>query len=188
MASRRDQMFPVLTPAEIARVQRFGTPVGFRRGERLYTVGDTSPGLFLILKGSVTAVQRDGMGAHDAVARHAAGQFTGDVGQLAGGPALVDCVAEEDVEALLLAPEQLRALIIAEADLGERVVRALILRRVALLQAGGTGVVLIGNPYAPGVLRLQSFLGRNGYPHHALDASRDKDAAAMHQQYGAAPD
>ena len=33
-------------------------------------------------------------------------------------------------------PEQLRALIIAEADLGERIVRALILRRVALIEAG----------------------------------------------------
>src|SRR5205085_3580122 len=167
MASRRDQMFPVLTPADIARMQRFAAPMGLRRGERLYSVGDTSPGLFVILKGSATAVQRDGMGAHEAVARHAAGQFTGDIGQLSGGPALVDCVAEEDVEALLLPPEQLRALIIAEADLGERIVRALILRRVALLQAGGTGVVLIGNPYAPGVVRLQSLLRRNGHPYHA---------------------
>src|SRR3954462_8957138 len=188
MASRRDQMFPVLTPAEIERSRRFGRPVGFRRGERLYAVGDSNPGLFVVLKGAVTAVQRDGMGAHEAVARHAAGQFTGDVGQLAGGPALVDAVAEEDVEALLLPPEQLRALIIAEADLGERLVRALILRRVALLQAGGTGVVLIGNPHAPGVLRLQGFLSLNGHPHHVLDIARDRDAAAMHQQAGAAPD
>ena len=187
-ASRHDQAFPVLTAAEIARITRFGQPVGFRRGERLYVAGEPSPGMFLVLKGAVSAVQRDGMGAHARIARHAPGQFTGEVGQLSGGPALVDGIAEEEVEALLLPPEQLRALIVAEADLGERMVRAFILRRVALLQQGASGVVLVGNPRAPGVLRLESFLDRNGFPNHLLDIGRERDAAALHQQYGAAPD
>lgn len=187
-ATRSEQTFPTLTPAEIARMQRFGLPMGFRRGERLYVAGEPSPGLFVVQKGVVVAVQRDGMGTHAAIARHGAGQFTGEIGQLSGGTALVDGVAEEDVEGLLLPPEQLRALIIAEADLGERIVRALILRRVALLQQGATGVVLVGNPRAPDLLRLQGFLDRNGYPNHVLDIARDRDAALMHQQYGAAPD
>ena len=63
-------------------------------------------------------------------------------------------------------PGQLRALIIAEADLGERIVRALILRRVALIEAGASGPVLIGQPQSADVLRLQNFLRRNGQPHH----------------------
>lgn len=187
-ASRQHQAFPVLTAAEIARIERFGRPVGFRKGERLYVAGEPSPGMFVLRKGAVAAVQRDGMGPHAQIARHGPGQFTGEVGQLSGGPALVDGIAEEDVEALLLPPEQLRALIIAEADLGERLVRALILRRVALLQQGASGVVLVGNPRAAGLLRLESFLDRNGFPNHVLDAARDAEAAALHQQYGAAPD
>lgn len=60
-------------------------------------------------------------------------------------------------------------------------VRALILRRVALIKAGGSGPVLIGH-----LMRLKSFLDRNGYPHHVLDIAQDPDAAALHQQYGAA--
>ena len=187
-ATRREQAFPVLTPAEAARMERFGRPVGFRRGERLYVAGEPSPGLFLIRKGSVAAVQRDGMGTHAAITHHRPGQFTGEIGQLSGASALVDGVAQEDVEALLLPPEQLRALIIAEADLGERIMRALILRRVALLQQGASGVVLVGNPRAPDVLRLQGFLDRNGYPNHVLDVGQDAEAALLHQQYGAAPD
>jgi thioredoxin reductase (NADPH) len=187
-ASRRHQTFPVLSAADIARIQRFGKPVRFRRGERLYVAGERSPGMFLVLKGAVNAIARDGMGAHHQITRHAVGQFTGEVGQLSGEQALVDGVAEEDVEALLLPSEQLRALIIAEADLGERLVRALILRRVALLEGGATGLVLIGHPRAPDVLRLQSFLQRNAYPNHVLDIEQDCDAAALHQQYGAAPD
>jgi len=185
---RQHQAFPVLTAADIARIERFGRPVGFRKGERLYVAGEPSPGLFLVRKGSIAAVQRDGIGAHAQIARHGPGQFTGEVAQLSGGRALVDGIAEDDVEALLLPPEQLRALIIAEADLGERLVRALILRRVALLQQGASGVVLVGNPRAAALLRLQSFLDRNGFPNHVLDTGRDTEAAALHQQYGAAPD
>ncbi|MBC5786317.1 FAD-dependent oxidoreductase [Ramlibacter sp. USB13] len=185
---RYQQAFPVLTAAEIARIERFGQAVGFRRGERLYVAGEPGPGLYLVRKGSVAAVQRDFLGSHAQVARHGPGQFTGEVGQLSGAPAMVDGVAEEDVEALLLPPGQLRALIIAEADLGERIVRALILRRVALQQQGASSVVLVGNPRAAGVVRLQSFLDRNGFPHHVLDTGRDAQALALHQQSGAAPD
>ncbi|MBK0394543.1 FAD-dependent oxidoreductase [Ramlibacter algicola] len=186
--SRHEQAFPLLATAEIARIQRFGLPMGFRKGDRLYVAGEPSPGMFVILKGRVAAVQRDGVGVHGAITQHGPGQFTGEVGQLSGGPALVDGVAEEDVEALLVPPEQLRALLVAEADLGERIVRALILRRVALLQRGASGVVLIGNPRAPAVLRLESFLNRNGFPHHVLDIGQDRHAAELHLQAGAAPD
>ncbi|HXD39510.1 MAG TPA: FAD-dependent oxidoreductase [Ramlibacter sp.] len=185
-ASRREQMFPVLTAAEIARIQRFGKIVQYRRGDRLVVAGEPGPGMSVVLKGAVTISQRDGMGHVVPIVRHGPGQFLGEVGQLSGKPALVDGVAEEDVQALLVPPDQLRALIIAEADLGERLVRALILRRVALIQAGATGPVLIGQPQSAGVMRLQSFLNRNGYPHHVLDVAQDADAAALHQQYGAA--
>src|SRR3954468_18986141 len=93
--SRHHQAFPVLTAAEMARIERFGRALGFRKGERLYVAGEPSPGMFLVRKGAVLAVPRDGLGAHAQVARHAAGQFTGEVGQLSGAPALVDGIAEE---------------------------------------------------------------------------------------------
>jgi len=185
-AGRRDQMFPVLAAADIARIKRFGKLVNFRRGDRLLVAGEPSPGMQLILAGTVAVTQRDGMGHVVPLIRYTPGQFMGEVGQLSGKPALVDAVADQDVQALLVPPDQLRALIIAEADLGERLVRALILRRVALIEAGATGPVLIGRPESPDVIRLQSFLSRNGYPHHVLDIAHDADAAALHQQYGAA--
>jgi thioredoxin reductase (NADPH) len=184
--SRRDQMFPVLAPAEIARIMRFGKLLDFRRGDRLFAAGEPSPGMFLVLRGALAITQRDGMGRVTPITRHGPGQFSGEVGQLSMRPALADGIADEDGQALLIASGQLRALIIAEADLGERLVRALILRRVALIQAGAAGPVLIGQPGSPAVVRLQSFLNRNGYPHHVLNVAQDADAAALHQQYGAA--
>ncbi len=83
-------------------------------------------------------------------------------------------------------PGQLRALIIAEADLGERIVRALILRRVGLIEAGASGPVLIGAPQSPACCACRTSCARNGQPHHVVDAHEDADAAALMEQYGAA--
>jgi thioredoxin reductase (NADPH) len=67
-------------------------------------------------------------------------------------------------EALIIAPERLRALLIAEAELGERVMRALILRRVGLIEVGAGGPVIVGRAENGDVLRLEGFLRRNGHP------------------------
>ena len=185
--SRRHQMFPMLADADIARMRRFGTVQRHARGAMLFSAGQPGAGMFVVLKGVVAISQRDGLGHVVPIISQGPGQFLAEVGTLSGRPALVDGRAETDVEALLVLPSQLRALIIAEADLGERLVRALILRRVALIESGASGPVVIGLPQSADVLRLQSFLSRNGQPHHVVDASRDGDAAALMEQYGAAP-
>src|SRR5215831_13446865 len=138
LASRRDQMFPRLSEADVARIRRFGTLRKYARGERLFAAGEPAPGMFVILKGSVVISQRDGLGHVTPITSQGPGQFVGEIATLTGRHALVDTHAEEDVETLLLPPEQLRALIIAEAGLGERIVRGLILRRVGLIEAGAS--------------------------------------------------
>ena len=186
LASRQHQMFPALSEAEIERIERFGSLRGYPRGSCLFAAGEPGPGMFVVLKGTVAITQRDGMGRVVPIVHQGPGQFLAEVGQLSGRPALVDGHAEDDVETLLVPPGQLRALIVAEADLGERIVRALILRRVALIEAGASGAVLIGEPRSADVLRLENFLRRNGQPHHVIDADHDADAAALLEQYGAA--
>lgn len=184
MEQRRHQMFPVLTPQEVDRIRRFGSNRRYARGDCLFTAGEPGPGMFVVLSGQVSITQRDGLGHVVPVVRQGPGQFMAEVGQLSGRPALVDGHADEDVEVLLIPPEQLRAMIIAEADLGERVVRALILRRVALIESGASGPVLIGPPGHVDILRLQTFLSRNGHPYNLVDAHTDVDAAALLEQYG----
>jgi thioredoxin reductase (NADPH) len=186
LLSRRHQMFPLLSDAEIERIRRFGSVRHYRRGERLFTAGEPGPGMFVVLKGTVAISQRDGLGHVVPIVHQGPGHFLAEVGTLAGRPALVDGIAQDEVETLLVPPGQLRALIIAEADLGERLVRALILRRVALIEAGHSGPVLIGRAQSADLLALQNFLRRNGQPHHVVDADADADAAALMEQYGAA--
>jgi thioredoxin reductase (NADPH) len=184
LATREHQMFPTLTEREIARIRRFGTIRRYAKGERLFAAGEPAPGMFVILRGTVALSQRDGLGHVNPLPPRGPGHFVAEVATLAGRHALVDAHAQDEVETLLIPPEQLRALIIAEADLGERIVRALILRRVGLVERHATGPVLIGEPQSPMMLRLQNFLKRNGYPHQAIEGKDDPAGAAMLQQYG----
>jgi thioredoxin reductase (NADPH) len=183
LRSRYDQMFPVLTPQEITRLRRFGSIRRYRDGERLFKTGDVR-GMFVILSGHVTITQRDGLGHVTPVADQGPGQFLAEVGTLSGRPALVDGHAEGDVEALMIAPEDLRRLLVAEAELGERIVRALILRRVGLIETEASGPVLIGSPTSADLVRLQNFLRRNGHPYHVLDPSIDPEAGELIAKYG----
>ena len=180
---RFEQTFPTLTPQEIARMRRFGETRRYKHGERLFETGKPGPGMFVVLSGHVAITQRDGFGHVTPIIEQGPGQFLAEIGQLSGRVALVDGHAEGDVETLLIPPERLRALLVAEADLGERIMRALILRRVSLIRGGAGGPVLIGPSDSAGVVRLQGFLTRNGIPHHLLDPVADSDAAELIARY-----
>jgi thioredoxin reductase (NADPH) len=181
--TRRHQMFPVLESADIERVRRFGKVRSYRAGEALVEVGNVGPGLTIILTGHVDITQHDQSGRRRHIVTHGPGSFMGELAQLAGRPALVDAHAQEDIEALIIPPEQLRALLIAEAELGERVMRALILRRVGLLETGAGGPLIVGRPQNGDVLRLEGFLRRNGHPYQRLNPETDADAKALIERF-----
>src|SRR3954470_18738824 len=155
---RREQMFPQLQPAEIERLRRFGKVKMWRAGEHLMEAGKPGLGMIIVLKGCVRITRKNALSADAPIVEHGPGQFVAEVGQLSGRPSLVDGVALNDVEAMVIESASLRALVIAEAELGERIMRALILRRVGLIETGGGGPVLIGAPNDAGMLRLQGFL------------------------------
>src|SRR6202162_2751609 len=184
---RRDQTFPKLDPPAIERVRRFGDVRFYTAGERLMTAGQVAPGLLVVLAGSVAVTEHDHLDVHLPIVTYGEGDFLGELAQLAGRPALTDAVAEQTVEALIIPPERLRALMIAEAELGERIMRALILRRVALVEMGAGGPVLIGDETSPDIIRLQGFLPRNSYPNQVLDPAEDPDAKSLVERYAPRP-
>ena len=112
-------------------------------GEAIVRVGETGPGIALVLSGEIEATQRDQAGKRASSSPTSRGNFMGELAQLSGRPYLVDEIAVADTEIMAIAPDRLRALLIAEAYLGERIMRALILRRVGLLETGA-GPIIIG--------------------------------------------
>ncbi|MDB6164584.1 MAG: Cyclic nucleotide-regulated FAD-dependent pyridine nucleotide-disulfide oxidoreductase [Xanthomonadaceae bacterium] len=185
---RRAQAFPTLLPDEIDRLRRYAQPRRYANGDRIYETGKASPGMLVILSGLMRVTGRDGHGHDLPVVDHRPGSFSGELGQLSGRRSFVDAIAVGDVDALLLAPADVRALLVSEALLGERIMRALILRRVALLEAGAGGPVLIGPADASGVARLRNFLTRNAIPHQLLDSADDAEAKLVLERYAPTPD
>jgi thioredoxin reductase (NADPH) len=181
IATRGAQMFPKLDPDELARLARFGEARHYAAGEMLARVGEVGPGLVLVLSGQVSVTRRE-KGGHAHIVTHERGNFMGELAQLSGRPFLVDAEALTEVEAVVIAQDRLRSLLVAEAELGERIMRALILRRVGLIEAGA-GPVIVGPEGNADVLRLVNFLRRNGHPYQRLDPAEDPCAHTLVERF-----
>jgi thioredoxin reductase (NADPH) len=183
LETRRHQMFPTLTEQEMHRLQRFGTIRTFGNGVRILEAGHTTFGMLVTLKGSIVICRYDGLGNTSFITEHGPGHFTAEVSQLAGRPSLVNATAKGETEVIVITPENLRALVIAEAELGERIVRALILRRMGLLEVNSGGPVLVAPAGNDRLFYLQSFLTSNAYPHTILDPKTDAQARTLCEYY-----
>jgi thioredoxin reductase (NADPH) len=189
--NRREQIFPVLDAKQIETARRFtdSAPRMFGAGEPIFNVGDRHAPVWLILKGDIEITRRDGLNRDAPIVSVGAGQFTGEMSELSGRGTLASGHAgPEGCTALPFKAEQIRALIIGSAELGETLMRAFILRRVGLLQESGAGSVLIGQPGTADLSRLQNFLSRNGYPCSVLDVAVDQEARELVERTGVQPE
>ncbi len=187
--TRGHQMFPVLDAGQIETAKRFasGPARHFAPGETVFAAGQREAPAWLVLKGAMDVVRRDGLGRESPIVSHGPGQFSGEVSQIAGRESLAAGRAGADgCTALPFDAAHVRALMIGSAELGEIVMRAFILRRVGLIQ-GGAGSVLVGDPGSFDLVRLQGFLGRNGYPYTVLDAANDEEGRALVERFGVLP-
>jgi thioredoxin reductase (NADPH) len=185
--TRRDQVFLALTPAELERMRRFGEYRKYDTGQALFRIGERGHGLFVILSGSIDLIRDDEKDGRRPFHSPGPGSMIGELAQLAGRPPLVDGYAREAVCALHIPPERLRALLIAEAELGERIMRALILRRVGILEKGTGGPIIVGHVNDGDALRLKSFLTRNGHPYQWVNPEEDAEAKALIERFHVDP-
>jgi len=189
--ARNTQMFPLLSKAQIEIARRFssGPEAHFAAGETLYAIASRGASAWLVIQGSIDIVRRDGLCREAPITTLSPGQFSGEVNQLAGRPSIAAGTAGPDgCTALPFDAAHLRALMIGSADIGEIVMRALILRRVSLIEQGSAGTIIIGTPGSPDVLRLQNFLDRGGLPNLVLDARSDDEGRALVERTGVPAD
>lgn len=192
IADDRDhQRFPVLDRNQIETARRFasGPETHFNPGETIFEIGAADIPAWLVLDGAIEVSRRDGLSNQALIVTHFAGQFSGEVNQLAGRPSMAGGRAgSHGCTALPFDAAHLRALMVGSADVGEVVMRALILRRVSLIAEGGAGTILIGVPGRAEIVKLQGFLTRSGYPHLVLDVDADGEGRALVERIGVPPE
>src|SRR5262252_4135216 len=176
--SRPERLFPTLTPAQLARVAAHGRRRVTTRGEVLVEVGDRTVPCFVVVAGEIQALQVSD-GAERLIVSHGPGSFSGEANLISGRPSMARVRVSEPGEVIELTREQLLALVQTDAELGEILMRAFILRRLELIAHDVGGVVIIGSTYNAATLRIREFLTRNGHPFHFIDLDRDADAQEL---------
>jgi thioredoxin reductase (NADPH) len=175
---RRDQTFPTLTPAQIARLTPHGKRIAIHKGQILAEPGERHRKLFVVLSGSIEVV-RPTMQGEQLVIVIEPGGFTGEMSTLRGVGSLVRARVRADGEVLAIPDDQLRTVVQTDARLSELFMRAFILRRVALVAAQQGDVILIGSRHSAGTLRVHQFLSRNAFPFVNLDIDTDPSVQAL---------
>jgi thioredoxin reductase (NADPH) len=181
-ASPAAQMFPTLTPAQVARIAAHGSIRPVKAGEVLFEAGDPDIPFFVVRTGRIEMLQPTG-DTETLVTVHEPGQFTGEVNMLSGRRSLVRARAAEPGEVIELDRESLLALVQNDPELGEIFLRAFIFRRVELIAHGIGDVVLIGSDHSPGTLHVREFLTRNGHPYSYIDLDRDTGVQDLLDQF-----
>ena len=181
-SGRKAQMFPQLTPAQIARLEAVATHSRISKGQILAEPGDRHRPMLVVLSGSIEVVQ-PGMNGEVLVVVHTAGSFTGEMSTLQGIGSLVRARVRDAGEVLVITEDRLRTVIQTDSDLSELFMRAFILRRVGLIASEAGDVILLGSSYSAGTLRLQQFLTRNAFPYVNLDVNTDAAVQTLLERF-----
>src|SRR5579862_9328405 len=185
--TRREQLFPRLAPHQLATVMPLGERRTYPAGAMLFREGERHLGMFVVLAGIVEIVRRTVVG-EESIAMYGPGMFTGDVSLLTGRAAVASGRVRDDAEVLVIDEAAVHRLMVTDAELSELMMRAFILRRVALLEDDIGNTTLIGSRLTSDTHRLRQFLIRNGQPHTYLDLERDPETAALLERFGVVAD
>jgi thioredoxin reductase (NADPH) len=174
---RTDEAFPILTPAQTARLAPHGHARAVQAGELLLEAGEKSDRIFVVTRGQLEFFQYTG-GVEQPVAVIQPGQFTGEIGVLLGRRILGRMRATQAGEVLEIDRPDLLQLVQTDSELSEIFMRAFILRRVELLSRGLSDVAVLGSTHSPDTLRIKEFLTRNGHPFSYIDLDDDAGVQA----------
>jgi thioredoxin reductase (NADPH) len=172
--ARLEQIFPKLTSKQIRRIVPHGHTRTTERGEVLYEQGDSAAPFFVVVSGELEVLRPSGT-VDTLVTIHRSGQFTGEVGTLSGRRTMFRVRATKPGKVIELDRQHMLTLVQTDAELGEILMRAFILRRAELITAGVGDIVLIGSTYSADTLRIKEFLMRNGHPYSYIDLEQDPD-------------
>lgn len=172
------ETYPLLSAAQIERVRSCAKLRQVQSGEVLYQPGDLAVPLYVLLSTSVQIVQLNAEG-EKPITLLLPGMFTGEAGMIGGQRAVVKACVTHGGEVLEVRPDELRALAARDAELGEVLLRAFILRRLMLITCELGNVLIVGSRHSARTVGLREFLRRNDHPYSYLDLDVDQGSQAL---------
>ncbi len=171
---RWELAFPDLTEDMIARLQAYGNQESFPAGAVLYTHGDRKIDMFVVLEGEVEIYLPSTEGDAKVFARHRKHNFTGEFNLLNSQGALVEARTIAPSTLLRIPRTRFERLMRTEGDIANVIVAACIWRRIGIVKAASSGVILQGRSGDDQMMLLQRFFVRNNYPHRIVNVSAEE--------------
>ena len=173
------EAFPLLTPAQIERLRPHGKLRQVEAGEVLFEAGDSNVPVYVVLSGSLEILQPCPNQSVRSLVKHIPGSITGEFSVISGQRALLRGQVTASGEFLQIASSEFRALVAKDAELGDILMKAYILRRMLLISEEASNVLVLGSLNCANTLHLREFLSRNGYPYKYIDLDTDERSQSI---------
>lgn len=183
-AGRDHQAFPKLSPEHIQRIRHLGSEESVGDGELLFERGQRSADLFIVLEGCIEVFDFNCDGDATVFVSHVTGEFTGETDLFSSRKALVSGRAKGKTRVLRFGRDRFREMMTSHPDIAEMVVRAIIVRRLGILENNLGASYLIGSKKDPLTLRVRRFLRGNGYPAETTFIEESDEAIATLAKHG----
>ena len=169
---------PVLDPAQLEVLHRYGSEHDVAAGDVLFADGDLTYDLIVVLDGQVQIVEGHSRPGEKVIATYGRAQFMGEIGLLTGQRAYLSAVTTTAGRVLRVSAAQTRVIMAQEPGLSELIMRTFLLRH-SILTGLGAGLTLVGSRFDPGTRRLLEVLARNRLVSRWLELEGSPEAEAM---------
>jgi thioredoxin reductase (NADPH) len=140
--------------------------------------------MFVVLDGELEVFLPSLSGGLKTFARHRNNEFSGELGLLNSQRSVAEVRTTAESRLLRISRKELRFLMLAEGDIANIIVSAVIWRRIGINAEASSGLVIRGCAGDAELMRLQRFFVRNYYPHRieeidGNDAGSDRSAVEL---------
>jgi thioredoxin reductase (NADPH) len=181
-ADQAHRLFPKLGTEQLARARRAGVTRSVTKGDLLVEQGTSQPPLYIVEHGAVEVVRLES-GSEQVVTLIGPGRFTGEANMLSHQQSLFRVRAAADGSVIEIGHDALHRIVTTDSELSELMMRAFILRRVALIARGQGSAVMLGSRHSADTFHLREFLSRNGQPYTYLDVDSDPAVGPLLERF-----
>jgi thioredoxin reductase (NADPH) len=176
-------LFPRLTAAQIEQLVKRGEKLSLPPGEVLFEQGQRDTPFYVVLSGAIDIIDRQPDGDH-YFTQCQPRTFAADISMFTGEPTLARGVIAEESSILALPPHELRAVVAGSTELGDLLLRTMIIRREWLKGQGYGNDLLIGRPSSGDAFAIRELLARNLVPFSWHDIDADEESKALLDRLG----